>query len=1059
VEWVNAVCDDFEDGWRHGARPAVRDYVDRAGSAAGPEARLVLLRELLTTERELRQEDARAHDLDAYRAMFTDPRESEVIEFVLGGVAEADGARRFRVLRPHARGGLGQVFVARDEQLAREVALKKMNVRLAGDARSRARFIGEAEVTGRLEHPNIPPVYALGLDRDGQPFYAMRFIEGVSLDEAIKAFHESHAAGGDQGGRLLALRKLLGNFIAVCQAVAFAHSRGVLHRDIKPLNVMLGPFGETIVVDWGLAKVVGSPAGDPAPWIARESDRDGTEPGSALGTPSYMAPEQAAGRIDRIDQRTDVYGLGATLYQLLTGVKPFADKDEGELRRKVIAGELRPPRDVARDVPRALDAVVRKAMARDPGDRYPSAAALAEDVEHWLADEPVSAWREPLSQRARRFAARHRTALASVMAAVLAALVGLTVVVRIQSKANRSLQEANTKTEKALAQSEESRRRAEAVLGFLNDDILAAARPENDRGGLGPEVTLRRAIDAAEPRIASAFKDQPRVEADLRQTLGHSYLLMKDAKPAIGQLDRVLHLCRANLGPDHPDTLTTQCDLANAYVLDGRVGEAIRLHEQTLQAREARLGPAHTDTLVSRNSLAMAYEEGGRVVDAVAQYETADRLWRGRPDPDHPNALNCRGNLAAAYIGAGRLADAIRLLEETLALRSAKLGADHPDTLITRHALALAYKTAGRVGEAVPLFEAVLALWRRRLGPDHPDTVTCRSNLASAYSAAGRPAEAIRLQEEALALLEREYGPDDLRVLVCLRGLSTSYSIAGRNPEAIALDQRALKLLEHKLGRAHPDALTTRLSLANVHLGSGRPNEAIALLEGALGLREIQLPPDHPVLIAMISTLTASYAGVGRTADALRMHEEMVARCTAKPGSNPAETITVLQYMVVSHETVGRWADAEPLRRDSLARRRKSDKPGSPGIANELAGLAYTLTKQSKWPEAETLFRECLSIRESTAPENWQTFNTMSQLGGALLGQGRFAEASPLVVAGYEGLKARAATIPPQAGPRLPEAAARVVRLFDAAGKPAEAAAWRARVGLADLPADVFAPP
>jgi serine/threonine protein kinase len=303
----------------------------------------------LTSELELRERDSTERNIDVYRASFQGPGENDVVDFVLGEEATADGARRFRVIGPHAQGGLGEVFVAHDEHLDRKVALKRIIPELAGDERSRERFIGEAEITGQLEHPNIAPVYSVGMDRDKLPFYATRFIDGQPLGDAIAHFHDAHAPGSDEGARLLALRKLLGRFNAVCDAVAFAHSRGVLHRDIKPANVILGRFGETILVDWGLAKRIGAPESNSLVGLANQRQHDGgriTEQGSVLGTLLYMSPEQAQSATGTIGPASDVYSLGATLYHLLTGVPPFAGTDHEELRRKVIRGEFRAPREV-----------------------------------------------------------------------------------------------------------------------------------------------------------------------------------------------------------------------------------------------------------------------------------------------------------------------------------------------------------------------------------------------------------------------------------------------------------------------------------------------------------------------------------------------------------------------------------------------------------------------------------------------------------------------------------------------------------------------------------------
>jgi serine/threonine protein kinase/lipoprotein NlpI len=345
------------------------------------------------------------------------------------GTATSAGLR-FRILRAHARGGLGAVFVAHDEELHREVALKEIQDRHADHPPSRARFLLEAEITGGLEHPGIVPVYGLGHYPDGRPFYAMRFIRGASLKEAIASFHQGDVPGCDPGQRTLAFRALLGRFVDVCNAMAYAHSRGVLHRDLKPGNIMLGSYGETLVVDWGLAKAVGLPEDQTRPEEgslrpALASGSAPTQMGQALGTPQYMPPEQAAGHLDRLGPPSDVYSLGATLYCLLTGQAPFASDADGQILQRVCRGEFPAPRRVKRSVPAALEAICLKAMALAPTDRYGSARALADDIEHWLADEPVSAWREPLRVRAGRWTRRHKPLVSGAAAALLVGLAAL----------------------------------------------------------------------------------------------------------------------------------------------------------------------------------------------------------------------------------------------------------------------------------------------------------------------------------------------------------------------------------------------------------------------------------------------------------------------------------------------------------------------------------------------------------------------------------------------------------------------------------------------------------
>ncbi len=272
------------------------------------------------------------------------------------GIVTSAGTR-FRILRPHAEGGLGKVSVARDEELGREVALKEIKPRHADNLDSRARFLLEAEITGGLEHPGIVPVYGLGQYADGRPYYAMRFIRGDSLQEAVDRYHDPAADKSNAGERAVELRKLLGRFLDVCNAIAYAHSRGVLHRDLKPGNIMLGQYGETLVVDWGLAKTVDRPdltsassEGQLRPHSA--SGSAATQMGAALGTPQYMSPEQAAGRLDLLGPASDVYSLGATLFYVLTGKPPIEADDIGAVLHKVEHGEFRPPRAVNPEIAR-----------------------------------------------------------------------------------------------------------------------------------------------------------------------------------------------------------------------------------------------------------------------------------------------------------------------------------------------------------------------------------------------------------------------------------------------------------------------------------------------------------------------------------------------------------------------------------------------------------------------------------------------------------------------------------------------------------------------------------
>ncbi len=873
---LDDACDRFEADWRKGCRPRVEDFLDERGESE----RAKLLRWLLQVEVELRHKDGDVPTPDEYLRRF--PGHPEVIAEVFaassvgagpvgtiriptshgrpgdgddearvpGGSGRVVGGSRFRILSAHAQGGLGKISVAWDEELGREVAVKEIH-RDRADDESRGRFVREAKITGNLEHPGIVPVYALGEFGDGRPFYAMRFIRGESLKQAIARFHAADVPGRDPGERVLALRNLLRRFIDVCNAIAFAHSRGVLHRDIKPGNIMIGEYGETLVVDWGLAKAVGGAEGGggaAAQRVPRPHSAGGSMPtvaGSALGTPAYMSPEQAAGELDRLGPRSDVYSLGATLYCLLTGKKPLGDRggDIEELLRRARAGDVPPARMVMREVPPALEAVCRKAMAPRPEDRYDSARALADDVERWLADEPVAAWREPRSGRALRWARRHRTPVAASLVAMMAAVLGLGAATVVQARVNDQLMNAKAMTDRALDETRRAKSDTQATLKFFQDKVLAAARPKEQEGGLGIDATIRAAVDAAEPGIEKSFGDQPAVEASIRHTLGETYLYLGDLNPAIRQHDRALALRRWFLGPDHSDTLRSMSDLAVTYQAAGRLADALPLFQESLARRRSLVGRDHPDSLVALSDLAQAYLADGRLTEAVPMHEEALKGQRARLGSDAPDTLQSMNFLAQAYQEAGRLTEALPLFQEALKRRQATLGSDHPSTLESMNNLALAYRGTGRAADVLLLQEELLARTKARLGIDHPHTLTCMNNLANSYQLAGRLADALPLYKEELERCRAKVGSDHPDTFISLNNLARAYQNAGRLAEAIPLFRQSLDGRRARMGPEHPATFLAMNNLGVAYERAGRTRRGPAIARGGAEGSAGQAPP------------------------------------------------------------------------------------------------------------------------------------------------------------------------------------------------------------------------
>ncbi|KAA5546968.1 protein kinase [Roseiconus nitratireducens] len=357
--------------------------------------------------------------------------------------ASGGGSERFEIRSRHALGGLGEVWVAFDRQLGREVALKQIRPEWARNTDATARFRREAEITGFLEHPGVVPIYSLGQSEDGRPYYAMQFIRGRTLEQVVTDHLVGHASNPNRHGWYdnATLRAILDDFVDVCQTIDYAHSRGVVHRDLKPANIMLGRYGQTLVVDWGLAKILDQPedqsdAAEPgtiAPASAPAARKDfgqtppdnATRHGAAMGTPRFMSPEQAAGKTDQIRPATDIYCLGATLYYALTGQPPHVGQNDlSSTLERITTGRFPPPSTVRSQVPKPLQAIVLKAMATDPLHRYASAGQLADDVKRYLADEPISVFRDRLPKRISRWTRKHPALSAAALVGLLLTFAG-----------------------------------------------------------------------------------------------------------------------------------------------------------------------------------------------------------------------------------------------------------------------------------------------------------------------------------------------------------------------------------------------------------------------------------------------------------------------------------------------------------------------------------------------------------------------------------------------------------------------------------------------------------
>jgi eukaryotic-like serine/threonine-protein kinase len=683
----------------------------------------------------------------------------------LGGAGEP----RYRILRLHARGGLGEVFVAEDQELHREVALKEIQARYAHDPHCRGRFLLEAEITGGLEHPGIVPVHGLGSHADGRPFYAMRFIKGDNLQDAVRRFHEADGPNRDPGERTLALHQLLRRFLDICNTIAYAHSRGVVHRDLKPGNIMLGNYGETLVVDWGLAKAMGriedGGAGDDNEEAALRPSSGGEAPptqmGAAMGTPAYMSPEQARGEWDKVGPASDVYSLGATLYALLLGQAPVTGRDNADVLRKVQRGDLAALEQVKPGTPLPLLAVCRKAMALRPEDRYESGLALAEEVEHWLADEPVAAYPEPFAARVGRWGRRYRpwlTAAAALLAtAVLALSVSVILISQQKARADAALTQARLNFEEA----KEQRRQAE--------DNANAARLARQQA----EDNLRKAKRAVDDLLTGVSEDEnllvrePRMEQLRRKLLRHALAAYRS------------FLNEQNGAPEmRLEVVRSYRRLANLLQQQGEHGEAEAAYRSARDlclklAEEFPKEPTFELELAgAASSLGILYRATGRLPEARLAYaEALDR--RQRLVDRFPETWELAQELAATQYNLSLLLRDLNFPEEAeTAAREALAGyerlanrsAEHPEVRhqFARNLLALAKlaEDANRVRDQEQLIrQALNAIHAAEGGSTRApelrlDEAQCRHTLGIVLRKAGRSEEAQDHLQQAYELLK-----------------------------------------------------------------------------------------------------------------------------------------------------------------------------------------------------------------------------------------------------------------------------------------------------------------
>ncbi len=839
----------------------------------------------------------------------------------------------YELLAEIARGGMGVVYKARQQRLKRIVAVKMI---LAGDFASEAdvqRFHTEAEAAAQLDHPHIVPIYEVG-EHGGLHYFSMGFVEGESLAARINTAP-------------LAPREAAELLKKVCHAVHYAHGQGVIHRDLKPGNILLDQSGEPRITDFGLAKRTNA------------GSRDLTGTGQILGTPSYMPPEQALGQSELIREPADIYALGAILYALLTGRPPFQTDNPINTLRMVVEREPVPPRQLNSAIPLDLETICLKCLEKNSSRRYPSARALADELGRFLEGKPILARPVGPLNRAWRWCKRNRI-VAGLLAMVAVSLVVGTVVssyfafesdqrakelfklaernktlaqdeAKARGNADRRKVEAEANAKLAgdrLVQVEAERQKAEeskhvaeakeaeanAVVRFFEYKVFAAGGPKGQGGGQGPDVSLRNAIAASLPALSKEFADQPLVEARLRLTLGNTFNYLGDAQAAEEQCKRARAIYTEQHGPDHRDTLRSMTGLANSYSNLGRYADALKLCEETLAVQKRVLPPDDPDTLRNMGNLALRYAALGRRAESLTLNEETLAVQKRVLPTDHPDTLSVMHNLAMNYSALGRRADALTLNEETLAARKQVLSPDHPDTLKSMHNLAVSYDKLGRHADALKLIDETLAASKRVLPTDHPDTLSVMHNLAISYYNLRRHSDALKLHEETLAARKRVLPPDHPDTLASMNGLADTYFSLGRNAESLKLGEETFAAEKRVLPPDHPKTLRSMHNLAKNYLTMGRHADALKLVEERFAAQKRVLPPDHPDTLMSMFFVAQFLVDLNRGAEAVPLIDACVAKAAGKivnPRMIPDVMQLRLRHFQMANDPAGCRATAE----------------------------------------------------------------------------------------------------------------------------------------------------
>ena len=833
----------------------------------------------------------------------------------------------YRVVDHVGTGGMGDVYVGYDETLERRVALKWIRPEHRLDGEAKARLLREARALSQLGHPNICQIYDY-LEGETSDVLVLELIEGRSLKRAMKK-------GLNERLKMVIAEQVAGVLVA-------AHEKGVVHRDLKPDNVMLTQDDQVKVLDFGLSRRLsddatmglgeltnalrpGRPAvpkglgedtlavGSKSPSSPVSERASGlTTAGTIMGTLGYMSPEQARGEV--ATAASDMYSFGLLIQELFTGRPPFVPEQDAVAQlEKARLGETVPVSGLDPDLTALIDRLKSPELSSRPSAQD-AVSRLA-----WIRQKPI----------------RRRNKLLLSVAAM--SLVLFSIAMAIQSvRATRAERRAKLEAETA-----------KQVSGFLVD-LFKVSDPGQARGA---SVTARELLDRGAKKIGTGLESQPRVQARLLVSMGMAYVglgLYLEAEPLLTEALKL----REKASPADPvDVADSLNCLAILYQSQGKFAQAEPIHRRALSIQEAALGPDHRDVGKSLSNLAILCLQQGKFADAAALYKRALAIQEKALGPDDPDVAAIVVGMAIVDYNQGKYAEAEPLYERALAIQEKALGPEHPHVAVTLNSLAVLYYVEGKYNEAEPLYKKALAIQEKALGPDHPRVATTLNSLAVLYADEGRLIEAEAIYKRAIAIWEKALGPDHPDVATALNNLGDIYASEGRYAEAAPVSARGLAVWEKALGPDHPHIGLGMISVAAIDAAQGRYAEAAPLLVKSVAIEEKALGPEHP------------YVAVG-------LFELASLRCNE-----------------------GRCAEAEPFFRRALAIREKAVGDRSQDAVIALKGLAWCECRENKLEDALARTVKCIEVSRELSAKMPENQKVRFLLGASLLLKGRVESA------------------------------------------------------------------